>query len=224
MRAVRSVSTERGRMYESFRCWLSGQRSRPRLPAGPFPGNEGSYRTRQPRIFSAMGLLSAKVEHHTVATFFHQTRELSLEALNVAYARSKPKSRTCSGAKGFPNRRSELRVRRRALCGSVLRAHGAGARWSTRRRGRAAIERAFAAEHKRTYGHHGDDGEAYALTNLRVIGEVAGGREGLGARKSASVASRSGSRTAYFGAAYGWIETPVIGRAIYRRMPPMGRC
>ena len=76
-----------------------------------------------------------------------------------------------------------------------------------------AIESAFAAEHKRTYGHHGGDGEAYALTNLRVIGEVTGGREGLGARKSGSVASRRGSRSAYFGTANGWIETPVMGRS-----------
>jgi N-methylhydantoinase A len=75
-----------------------------------------------------------------------------------------------------------------------------------------AIECAFAAEHMRTYGHRGGEGEAYALTNLRVIGEVAGRREGFRTRKSASTGPRSGSRSAYFGSTLGWIETPVIGR------------
>jgi N-methylhydantoinase A len=160
-----------------------------------------------------MGLLSAKVEHHTVATFFHQTRELSLEALNVAYGTLQTEVTDLLRREGFSEQ--EIRVTRFA----DVRYAGQSFELTVPVQGGQldaeavrAIERAFAAEHKRTYGHHGDDGEAYALTNLRVIGEVAGGREGLGARKSASVASRSGSRTAYFGAAYGWIETPVIGR------------
>jgi len=86
MRAVRSVSTERGRDVRKFSLLAFGGN-------GPVHGCQlaRSLGMREvivpphPGLFSAMGLLSAKVEHHTVATFFHQTHELSLEALNAAY-------------------------------------------------------------------------------------------------------------------------------------------
>jgi N-methylhydantoinase A len=214
MRAVRSVSTERGRDVRKFSLLAFGGN-------GPVHGCQlaRSLGMKQvivpanPGLFSAMGLLSAKVEHHTVATFFHQTRVLSLEALNAAYESLQTEVMDLLRREGFSDQ--EIKVRRFAdvrYAGqsfelTVPVQDGELATEAVR-----AIESVFAAEHKRTYGHHGGDGEAYALTNLRVIGEVAGEREGLGARKSGSVASPRGSRTAYFGAAHGWIETPVIGR------------
>ena len=59
-----------------------------------------------------MGLLSAKVEHHTVATFFHQTRQLSLEALNAAYGTLQTEVMDLLRREGFSDR--NIRVTRLA--------------------------------------------------------------------------------------------------------------
>ena len=214
MRAVRSVSTERGRDVRKFSLLAFGGN-------GPVHGCQlaRSLGMREvivpahPGLFSAMGLLSAKVEHHTVATFFHQTRQLSLEALNAAYGTLQTEVMDLLRREGFSDR--NIRVTRLAdvrYAGQSFELTVPVPAGELDTEAVRAIERAFAAEHKRTYGHHGGDGEAYALTNLRVIGAVAGGREGLPARKSASDGRRRGSRTAYFGDTSGWIETPVIGR------------
>lgn len=214
MRAVRSVSTERGRDVRKFSLLAFGGN-------GPVHGCQLARSLgmtevivpANPGLFSAIGLLSAKVEHHTVATFFHQTREVRPEALNAAYETLQAEVMDLLRREGFSDQ--EIKVARFAdvrYAGQSfeLTIPVQGGELDTQ--AVRAIESAFAAEHKRTYGHHGGDGEAYALTNLRVIGEVAGGREGLGALKSGSVASRRGSRSAYFGTAYGWKETPVISR------------
>jgi N-methylhydantoinase A len=161
-----------------------------------------------------MGLLSAKVEHHTVATFFHQTHELSLEALNAAYALLETEIMDLLRRQGF--RQEQIRIIRLAdvrYAGQSFELTVPVQPGELDAEAVRAIETAFAAEHKRTYGHHGGDGEAYALTNLRVIGEVAAGREGLRVRKMAKVSRQRGRRRAYFGSGLGWIETPVVGRA-----------
>ena len=214
MRAVRSVSTERGRDVRKFSllafggngpvhgCQLARSLGMGEVIVPPHPG-----------LFSAMGLLSAKVEHHTVATFFHQTHELSLEALNAAYKTLETEVMELLRREGFSEqeikvtRLADIRYAGQSFELTVPVQSGAIDAEAVR-----AIESAFAAEHQRTYGHSGGDGEAYALTNLRVIGEVAGGRADFRARKSAGAGSQRGSRSAYFGSAFGWIETPVIGR------------
>jgi N-methylhydantoinase A len=214
MRAVRSVSTERGRDVRKFSllafggngpvhgCQLARSLGMKEVIVPPHPG-----------LFSAMGLLSAKVEHHTVATFFHQTHELSLEALNAAYGTLQTEVMDLLRREGFSEQ--EIKVTRLAdvrYAGQSFELTVPVPSGEVDAEAVRAIESAFAAEHKRTYGHGGGDGEAYALTNLRVIGEVAGGREGFRARKSASTGPHRGSRSAYFGSTFGWIETPVIGR------------
>jgi len=214
MRAVRSVSTERGRDVRKFSLLAFGGN-------GPIHGCQLARSLgmkevivpANPGLFSAMGLLSAKVEHHTVATFFHQTHQVSLEALNAAYETLQTEVMQLLRHEGFSDhaikvtRFADVRYAGQSFELTVPVQGGDLDTEAVR-----AIESDFAAEHKRTYGHHGGEGEAYALTNLRVIGEVAGGRQDMGARRSGSVASLRGSRTAYFGTASGWIETPVIGR------------
>jgi N-methylhydantoinase A len=214
MRAVRSVSTERGRDVRNFSllafggngpihgCQLARSLGMKEVIVPPHPG-----------LFSAMGLLSAKVEHHTIATFFQQTHDISLEALNAAYEALHTEVMGILRREGFSE--PEIKVTRLA----DIRYAGQSFELTVPVRSGTLdaaavreIENAFAAEHKRTYGHGGGDGEAYALTNLRVIGGVTGNRDGIRIRKSAAAGPHRSSRSAYFGRTLGWVDTPVIGR------------
>lgn len=213
MRAVRSVSTERGRDVRGFALLAFGGN-------GPIHGCElaRSLGMREvivppnPGLFSAMGLLSARVEHHTVATFFHQTHQLNIEEINRAFATLEAEVVSLLRGEGFP--RVEIVVGKFA----DMRYAGQSSELTIPVPDEQldvdairSLEQAFVAEHKRTYGHQGGAGEAYALTNLRVVGAVSRpvSTGGNGVRHGRSNRSR---RSAYFGAAHGLVETPVIDR------------
>ena len=76
------------------------------------------------------------------------------------------------------------------------------------------LERAFAEEHERTYGHRAGPDEPVELVAIQLVGS--GLREGSGVPQSVSPSRRNGagpkSRKAYFGD-HGWLDTPVLSRA-----------
>jgi N-methylhydantoinase A len=224
MRAVRSVSTERGRDARRFSLLAFGGN-------GPIHGCELARSLGMseviiplnPGLFSAMGLLSANVEHHTVATFFHQTHLLNLGELNAAYLKLETEVVGLLQREGFAM--SAIKISRMA----DMRYAGQSSELTVAVRNGALdadavrdLESSFLAEHTRTYGHHGGAGEAFALTNLRVIGSVARNRERINPGKAGGWGSRNGSRPAYFGAAFGTIDTAVIGRNDLTQMPTEG--
>jgi N-methylhydantoinase A len=79
----------------------------------------------------------------------------------------------------------------------------------------AHLEEAFGREHERTYGHRAGPEEPVELVSIQVVGQ--GLREGSavprGVLPSHSEAETGAPRRAYFGAAHGWLVTPIIGRS-----------
>ncbi len=213
MRAVRSVSTERGRDVRDFAlvgfggsgpihaCGMAHTLEMEQIVIPPHPG-----------LFSAFGLLAADIEHHQVQTYYKSTDEVDLEQLNATLTRLEEETRGLLSAEGFSD--EEIEIQRSAdmryagqsyeLTIPVLSGDLGPNQIS-------GLEEAFEKEHEKTYGHRGSLGEKYAFVNFRVVGKVAG--EGLPTSSSESPSrSSEGSRRAYFGAEYGWIDTPVRGR------------
>lgn len=215
IRAVRAVSTERGRDLRNAILFAFGG-------SGPIHacGMAGSLEMSQavvplhPGLFSAFGLLSADIEHHRVQTCYQDSRTAELERLNRLMERMESEVRQLLEKEGFAS--SEIRILRKA----DLRYSGqsfelslplpegpldAGAVRS--------LEHAFDEEHQKTYGHRARPGEAYTLVNLRLIGRVAQRRSLPGDGTSASPGRAAHScRSAYFGPDQGWMECPLLAR------------
>ena len=69
----------------------------------------------------------------------------------------------------------------------------------------AHLEEAFGREHERTYGHRAGPEEPVELVSIQIVGQ--------GLREGSGVPERVVPRRAYFGAAHGWIDTPVLKRS-----------
>ncbi|MDE2887906.1 MAG: hydantoinase/oxoprolinase family protein [Gemmatimonadota bacterium] len=214
MRALRSVSTERGRDPRSFSliafggsgpvhaAGLAGELLSPRVIVPPLPG-----------LFSALGLLFSGVEHHEITSCLLSGDGLSAEALGGIQSELKRKMLARFHSEGY----SAEQV---ALSSSV----------DVRFRGQASeiriplpespvtnvtvgdLCRAFEREHRQLYGHSSDPDNPVEVVAVRLIGST--GHRGKGGRIRASRRNerKMPSRPAYFGKAWGTVETPVIDR------------
>ena len=212
-RAVRAVSTERGRDVRGFALIAFGG-------AGPIHACEMGRALEMkeavippyPGLFSAFGLLSADVEHHYVQTYFKKTREADLAELNATMNRIEKHVVDLLSNQGFSESEIDLH------CYADMRYSGQSYEltipvgsttltWDTIGR----LEDAYDEEHEKTYGHKGGEGEDYTFVNFRLIGRVA--------RKSSTVVDskngfkpRQAGRQAYFGPEHGVVDTPVLSR------------
>jgi N-methylhydantoinase A len=217
MRAIRAVSSERGRDPREYTLFAFGGNG-PVFAAGMAMALEMRRIAIPPApgLFSSFGLLYADVEHHYVRTYRGLLRDMDLGELTRAWERMEADAIAQLDADGFSGR--SARVRRSA----DLRYQGqsfeltipapAGALDPERV---AELAEAFGREHQRTYGHRAGPDEPVELVGLRVVArgipdrprvpeQVRVDRPDGGAHKP---------RRAYFGAETGWIETPVLGRA-----------
>ena len=209
-RAVKAVSTYRGRDPRDFALVAFGgngpvvavaiarelQMRRVLIP--PAPG-----------VFSAAGLLFSNVEHTQQRSVFQQTTAVDAQRLEKLFAgleaevRGEMRKEGIADASVGVKRLADLRYTGQAFELTV----------PAETPDVAAIEAAFHAEHKRTYGH-ASEGDPVDLINIRVIASAAPeSKEGFAERlKDAQVASPvQGRRQAYFeGKA---MDTPVLGRA-----------
>ena len=209
-RAVKAVSTYRGRDPRDFALVAFGgngpvvavaiarelQMRRVLIP--PAPG-----------VFSAAGLLFSNVEHTQQRSVFQQTTAVDAPRLEKLFAgleaevRGEMRKEGIADARVGVKRLADLRYTGQAFELTV----------PAETPDIAAIEAAFHAEHKRTYGH-ASEGDPVDLINIRVIASAAPeGKEGFAERlKDAQVASPAqGRRQAYFDGKA--IDTPVLGRA-----------
>ena len=223
MRAVRSVSTERGRDLRDFlligfggagpihACGMARVLEMKEVVIPPHPG-----------LFSAFGLLSADIEHYQVQTYYRKTRQVDLVALNVMLQEMEEETRQILLSQGFPpkqiqiHRYTDLRYAGQAyeltlpLPESDLTSDSI-----------AALEQAFDEEHEKTYGHRASQEEDHLFVNFRVIGKIT--RERLMASTSGNGATaKQESRGAYFGSEYGLLETPVLSRDDLTARPQEG--
>ena len=215
IRAVRAVSTERGRDLREAVLFAFGG-------SGPIHacGMAGSLEMSRavvplhPGLFSTFGLLSADIEHHRVQTCYQDSRTADLERLNRLMERMESEVRRLLEEEGFAPaeirilRKADLRYSGQSFELSLPLAEGPLDAGAIRR-----LEQAFDEEHQKTYGHRAREGEDYTLVNLRLIGRVAQRRSLLGGGEPAAAARATHSRrTAYFGPDQGWMECPLPAR------------
>ena len=215
IRAVRAVSTERGRDLREAVLFAFGG-------SGPIHacGMAGSLEMSRavvplhPGLFSAFGLLSADIEHHRVQTCYQDSRTADLERLNRLLERMESEVRRLLEEEGFAAgdirilRKADLRYSGQSFELSLTIPDGPLDVAAIRR-----LEQDFDEEHQKTYGHRAREGEAYTLVNLRLMGRVAQRRSllGDGATGAAPQGDRS-RRRAYFGPDQGWMECPLPAR------------
>jgi len=216
IRAIRSVSTERGRDPRDFALFAFGGN-------GPLfaAGMARELRIRRiiippaPGLFSSFGLLYANVEHHYSRTYRHSLRGVTLEDLNRAWIHLVSEAQAQLATEGFSGDRA--RIHRSASM------HYQGQSWELsipmpegpmNVQSLALLEESFGQEHERTYGHRAGPDEPVELVTLQVVGE------GIPSRPRVPDTLTMPQQTppleprpAYFGAKHGWIKTPVLHRS-----------
>ena len=216
IRAIKSVSTERGRDPRAFSLFAFGGNG-PLFAAG-MARSLGITRVVVPPsagLFSSFGLLYADVEHHYSRTFRRLLRKADLGEIARAWAELDRQAIAQLEAEGFHGTFAQLRR------SAALHYHGQsyeltvpvppgpmdGAMV-------AHLEEAFGREHEKTYGHRAGPDEPVELVSIQVVGQGLRADGGVPERVKPSRAELppSPARRAYFGEA-GWIETPVLRRS-----------
>ena len=216
IRAIRAVSTERGRDPRGYTLVAFGGN-------GPVFGAAMAQALAirrvvvppAPGLFSSFGLLTADVEHHLSRTFRALLRGLDKAALNEAWDALAADALRRLEADGYGG--SAAAIERHASLhyqGQTYELTVAVPDGPLDDAALAALEEAFGAEHERTYGHRAGPEEPVELVTLRVLGR--------GVRPAApppridhatEAAPGQATRRAYFGPDHGWREAAVIARA-----------
>jgi N-methylhydantoinase A len=216
IRAIKSVSTERGRDPREFALFAFGGNGP--LFASGMARSLGITRVVVPPsagLFSSFGLLYADVEHHYSRTFRRLLREADLGEIERAWGELGRQATAQLEGEGFRGPTAQLR-RSAAL-------HYRGQSYelvvpvpegSIAPQMVAHLEEAFGREHEKTYGHRAGPDEPVELVSIQVVGH--GLRTGSGVpervKPSRVEPAPPPPRLAYFGAA-GWIETPILRRS-----------
>lgn len=217
IRAIKSVSTERGRDPREyalfafggngplFACGMASALGMSRVVVPPCAG-----------LFSSFGLLYADVEHHYSRTLRRLLRKADLADVQRAWDALADQALTQLAAEGFAG--ANARLHRSA----ALHYHGQSFELTVNvpdgpidNKMVAHLEEAFGAEHERTYGHRAGPEEPVELVSIQVVGQ--GVRPGAGVpervRSSRAEPVPPVPRQAYFGSQYGWLQTPVLRRS-----------
>ncbi|MFZ4808620.1 MAG: hydantoinase/oxoprolinase family protein [Hyphomicrobiaceae bacterium] len=217
IRAIKAVSTERGRDPREFALFAFGGNG-PLFACG-MADALGIRRIVVPPsagLFSSFGLLYADVEHHYGRTFRRLLRKADLAEIAQAWDELATEASRQLALEGFTGARARLRR------SAALHYHGQSYELVVPVPERAFdagmvahLEEAFGAEHERTYGHRAGPEEPVELVAIQVVGQ--GLREGSGVpervRPTRPEPEPSGARQAYFGPTHGWMETPILRRA-----------
>jgi N-methylhydantoinase A len=217
IRAIKAVSTERGRDPREFALFAFGGNG-PVFACG-MAASLGMSRVVVPPsagLFSSFGLLYADVEHHYSRSFRRLLRKADLAEVQRAWVELAAQATAQLVAEGFTGARAGLR---RA---AALHYHGQSYELTVPvpegpidTKMAAYLEEAFGQEHERTYGHRAGPEEPVELVSMQVVG--LGLREGSGVpqrvRPSRAEPAPPPPRRAYFGPERGWIATPVLRRS-----------
>ena len=217
IRAIKAVSTERGRDVREFALFAFGGNG-PLFACG-MAAALGMSRVIVPPcagLFSSFGLLYADVEHHYGRTLRRLLRKCDLGEIERAWAALARQATEQLAAEGFTGPRARLRR------SAALHYHGQTYELTVPVSDGAIdqematyLEEAFGAEHERTYGHRAGPDEPVELVTIQLVGQ--GIRTGSGVparvRSSRPEPPPPPPRRAYFGAATDWVQTPVIRRS-----------
>jgi N-methylhydantoinase A len=216
IRAIKSVSTERGRDVREYTLFAFGGNGP--LFAAEMARALGMKRIvvpPAPGLFSSFGLLCAGIEHHYSRTFRRLLRRVDFAELNAVWDGIAAEALAQLAAEGFTG--AAARVTRSAS----LHYQGQTYELTVPVPGDkidastvAAVEEAFGREHERTYGHRAGPDEPIELITIMVIGHGVSSRPrvpkvGVSSRAEAAAPP---PRNAYFGRDSGWLRTPVLRR------------
>jgi N-methylhydantoinase A len=216
IRAIKAVSTERGRDPREFALFAFGGNG-PLFAAG-MAAALGIRRIVVPPsagLFSSFGLLYADVEHHYARTFRQLLRGANLAAIETAWNALAEQARAQLAAEGFFG--ASARLKRSAALhykGQTYELTVPVPEGALDDDMVAHLEEAFGQEHERTYGHRAGPEEPVELVAIQLVGAGLRADGGVPQRVTPSRAEPAAAapRRAYFGP-HGWIETPVLRRS-----------
>ena len=218
IRAIRSVSSERGRDPRRYAML-------------PFGGNgplfaAGMARELQmkhivvppsPGLFSSFGLLYADIEHHYSRTVQRVIRDMDPSLLTEVWSTLEKQAREQLRIDGFSE--TQMRFRRAANMhykGQIFELTVPAPNGSFDAEKIAQLEDLFGQEHERTYGHRAGPEEPVELVNAQLIGMGIPNQSRVPKKVTVERRGPQGklpNRQAYFGRDTGWIETPVLHRS-----------
>jgi N-methylhydantoinase A len=216
IRAIKSISTERGRDPREFALFAFGGNG-PLFACG-MAKSLGMSRVVVPPsagLFSSFGLLYADVEHHYSRTFRRLLRQADLAEIERAWTALADQATAQLAAEDFAADRRRLR-RSAALHyqGQSYELTVSVPDGAIDARMVEHLEEAFGQEHEKTYGHRAGKDEPVELVSIQVVGQ--GLRDGSAIperlKPSRAEPQPPPPRRAYFGEA-GWLETPIVRRS-----------
>jgi N-methylhydantoinase A len=232
MRAVRAVSSQRGRDPRGFALFAFGGNGP--VHAVELARSLGMSRVLvpvAPGLFSAFGLLFADVEHHYVRTCFRRMDALDPDDLVELFGELEHIAFDALAADGFISRDQVLLKREVDLryAGQSFELTVPLAEAALDRATLVALSESFGQEHLRTYGHRGSAEQPVDLINVRLtatgVAEHSRVPDDEHLHQMARAPRRAGSpasRRAYFGTRFGRLDTPVLDRASLGDGPSQG--
>ncbi len=216
LRALRSVSSERGRDPREFSLIAFGGSGPIHAAAlGRELGVQQILIPPLPGLFSAVGLLCSGVEHHGVRSCLLSEERLCAEDLESLRLEIETEMLTQFAAEGIAASEVELScsvdVRFRGQTSEIRVSWPAGDLDDAVN----TIQERFADEHERLYGHRSDPDNPVEVRAVRLIGTAANaGRLGTDGPSGdvRSVDTTGSRRQVYFGQQDGYLSTPVIER------------
>ena len=217
IRAIKAVSTERGRDPREFALFAFGGNG-PLFAAGMAAALGISRIVVPPSagLFSSFGLLYADVEHHYARTFRRLLRHADLKEIDAAWNALAKQAGDQLAIEGFTGTRAKLKrsaslhYKGQSYDLTVSVPDGPIDAAMVRH-----LEESFGQEHEKTYGHRAGPDEPVELVAIQVVGS--GLREGDAVpqqvKSSRAEPRAQASRRAYFGDTHGWHDTPVLSRA-----------
>lgn len=213
IRAIKSVSVQRGRDPRDFTLVAFGG-SGPIHAAG-IARELGIRRILvppRPGVFSAVGLLQARLEYHAKKTYLRRTRDLDASELEAQINGLEVDARV--GLGGDSLRQSPFEFESWAEMRYVgqgfelpIPLPARGGAWSAWRQ---RLDDAFEEEHQRTYGHR--TGNPTEIVHLRVVSREAQPPSFPAGGGELAPSASPGERSAFFGERFGSRPTPIVRR------------
>jgi N-methylhydantoinase A len=219
IRAIKAVSSERGRDPREFA--LVGFGGNGPLFSAVMAETLLIRKVLVPPsagVFSSFGLLYSDVEYHFTKTRKSLLSELDPEGMEAVLRDLEAEAKARLGEDGFDA--AHISISRTAALhyqGQSFELEVPIPAGKVDRATLVALEKAYGAEHEKTYGHRASSGEPVELVTLKVVGR------GIPETSRAAFAGRAELpkrldilepvRRAYFGPKHGWLDTRVVNRA-----------
>jgi N-methylhydantoinase A/oxoprolinase/acetone carboxylase beta subunit len=213
MRALRAVSTQRGRDPRDFTmlgfggcgpihaALLADELAVRRTIIPPLPG-----------LFSAIGLLSSPVEHHDVRSCMIRGTRLPVDSLRQIHDELRQRMLAQFRGEGIAPHHVSF------VLSADIRFQGQSSEVRINFEEERVDEQSlvtlrdnFDREYKRLYGHLADADNPLEIVAMRLIGRATS-PEACTIRPVEAADRSNSTRSAYFGTAWGSIDTPVIDR------------